>query len=64
MAFLLPYIEQDPLFKQLQFSGNSGWGNTSNDGKINGAKIPVYRCPSSPLPEYAWKNCWRSPTWR
>src|SRR5437773_7818733 len=43
MAFLLPYIEQDPLFKQLQFSGNSGWGNTSNDGKINGAKIPVYR---------------------
>ncbi|VTR99489.1 DUF1559 domain-containing protein [Tuwongella immobilis] len=48
MIFLLPYIEQDNLFRQWQFTGNSGWGNGVN-AAISVQSLKTYICPSSPL---------------
>src|SRR5437763_15746428 len=56
MAFILPYIDQGPLYTNLRFYGDSGWGSAYDDGVINGANIPAYRCPSSPLPQYCYYN--------
>lgn len=58
-VFILPYIEQDPLFKQLSTAangvGNPGWtgGTAPNRASdfLNGVRISVYRCPSTSLPE-------------
>jgi len=49
MAHILPNIEQDPLFKQLQLFGSSGWGNTVDGRAISGVFMEVYFCPSSRL---------------
>lgn len=46
---ILPYIEQAPLYGRMQFTGNSGWGNTNNGAVASNIKIPVYLCPSSPV---------------
>lgn len=51
MVFLLPYIEQDNLYRQWQFTGNSGWAG-ANQG-IAVEKIAAFMCPSSPLPDLA-----------
>jgi len=56
MAYILPYIDQGPLFSSLEFSNSSGWGNSYDDGIINGANIPAYRCPATTLPLYAFFN--------
>jgi len=50
MVYLLPYIEQDNLYKKLAFSGSSGWQNTNNSAAIGQNQIAVYRCPSTTLP--------------
>lgn len=50
MVWLLPYVEQDALFRQWQFNGNSGWVN-ANNRNIEVTPISVYECPSSSLPE-------------
>jgi len=50
MVFILPYIEQGNIYAKWQFSGESGWQNSNNNALIAGIQIPVYRCPSSPLP--------------
>jgi len=55
MVYLLPYVEQDNLYKQLAFNNSPGWDNAGNRAIIStGASGPVqiktYRCPSSPLP--------------
>jgi prepilin-type N-terminal cleavage/methylation domain-containing protein/prepilin-type processing-associated H-X9-DG protein len=60
---ILPYMEQDNIFKRLTFNGDSGWtddqtqkvgGITSSAvNNVNiaaGAVIPMYRCPSDPKP--------------
>lgn len=52
LVHILPYVEQDNLFNLLQFTGSSGWGNTVNGAAMTGVEIPIYRCPSSPLPKY------------
>ncbi|WP_020472583.1 DUF1559 domain-containing protein [Zavarzinella formosa] len=49
MIFLLPYVEQDNLYRRWQFTGNSGWNNANNVA-ITVDKLSVYMCPSSPLP--------------
>ena len=49
MVFLLPYVEQNNLYRQWQFTGNSGWDNPVNKA-IPVAKISAYMCPSSSLP--------------
>jgi len=51
-ALILSFIEQDQLFKQLKFnSTNACWdGTQTNNQAISNMIIPVFRCPSSPLP--------------
>ena len=53
LMFILPYMEQDNLYKAIPFNGNTGWNNATADAGINNAKIKPYRCPSSPLPDFA-----------
>jgi len=57
-VFILPYIEQDTIFKRLTFTGDSGW--TSNGGATSsavnnvtlsaGIVLQMYRCPMDPHP--------------
>jgi prepilin-type N-terminal cleavage/methylation domain-containing protein/prepilin-type processing-associated H-X9-DG protein len=64
-VYLLPYMEQDNLWKQLTFTGDSGWTNDQNQPtssavhNVRVAKdvpIPFYRCPSDPKPELVPNN--------
>ena len=50
-VYILPFIEQDNVYRQWQFSGNSGYVNASNMALVANLTIKPYRCPSSPLPE-------------
>ena len=50
MVYILPYIDQAPLYNGWQFSGNSGAFNANNNNLIAGKSVPGYSCPSSPLP--------------
>ncbi len=50
MVYLLPFIEQNALWDQLQIGGGTGYGNTTNGAKFTGLQIEAYRCPSTPLP--------------
>ncbi len=50
MGYILPYVEQDNLYRQLTFAGGSGWEQTANGPVISDVVIPIYRCPASPLP--------------
>jgi len=50
-VFILDGIEQGNIKAGWQFSGTSGYQNTNNISRVNNLTIPVYRCPSSPLPE-------------
>jgi prepilin-type N-terminal cleavage/methylation domain-containing protein/prepilin-type processing-associated H-X9-DG protein len=58
-SFILPFIEQDTIFKRLTFTGDSGWTsdpkqkNSSSVNNVNlvaGIVLPLYRCPSDPRP--------------
>lgn len=51
-VYILPYIEQGNLFSRWQFTGNSGYTNANNGTVVSGVMINVYRCPSSPVPEF------------
>lgn len=50
-VFILPYIEQDNIFKRLGFNGGSGWGGqaAANLRVARGSYISTYLCPSSPV---------------
>jgi len=53
LVYILPFVEQDNIYKQWQFNGGSGWGGPSQNNNatvVNNKTIPIYRCPSSPLP--------------
>jgi prepilin-type N-terminal cleavage/methylation domain-containing protein/prepilin-type processing-associated H-X9-DG protein len=50
MVLLLPYIEQNNIYSRWQFTGSSGWWNSSNMALIANVTIPSYRCPSTPMP--------------
>jgi prepilin-type N-terminal cleavage/methylation domain-containing protein len=54
-VFILPYIEQDNAFRRFGFTGGSGWGGqaAANANVTNNVLISTYRCPSSPLPQFA-----------
>jgi prepilin-type N-terminal cleavage/methylation domain-containing protein/prepilin-type processing-associated H-X9-DG protein len=47
-TFLLPYFEQEPLWKRYNFSLN--WYDTANL-PVSSTKIPLLLCPSSPNPD-------------
>ena len=51
-VFILPYIEQDNIFRRWVFSGSSGHSNANNMLLVNNITIKPYRCPSSVLPEF------------
>lgn len=53
MVYILPYIEQSTLFDKIIFNSGqgSGYGNNANGALYANVKIPIYRCPSSPLPD-------------
>jgi len=56
MVFILPNIEQGALYSAWQFTGSSGYTNATNralTATAPGLVIPVFRCPSSPLPMFA-----------
>jgi prepilin-type N-terminal cleavage/methylation domain-containing protein/prepilin-type processing-associated H-X9-DG protein len=46
--FILPYMEQDALYKSVDQT-QSSWSNAM--APIDGKRIPNYRCPSSPFPQ-------------
>jgi hypothetical protein len=52
MVGLLPYVEQSTLFHKFEMNANNnGAGNNSVNGPLaDGWTLPVYLCPSSPLP--------------
>jgi len=51
MVFILPYVEQDNLYKQLLLTdAAAGWTSATNRGVIGNKQLPMYRCPSTPLP--------------
>jgi prepilin-type processing-associated H-X9-DG protein len=51
MVHVLPFIEQDNIFRQWQFFGQSGWQNANDNALIKGSPVSIYRCPSTTLPE-------------
>jgi prepilin-type N-terminal cleavage/methylation domain-containing protein len=51
MIYILPYIEQNSLYDRLVIGGGTGYGNAANGPLYTGYQIPVYRCPSTALPE-------------
>lgn len=51
MIYILPFIEQQPLYQSLTIGGGTGYGNTANGPRYNDVQIKVYRCPSTPLPK-------------
>jgi len=54
MVFLLPYMEQDPIYSKWDFNGgNSGYVNANNRALTNGLLLKGYRCPSAALPEFS-----------
>ncbi|MFO0863239.1 MAG: DUF1559 domain-containing protein [Gemmataceae bacterium] len=53
MVYILPYIEQGPIYNQWQFTGHSGYVNSANIALVANKTIPIYRCPSSVLPDFA-----------
>jgi len=52
MVYILPNIEQGAIHSKWQFFSQSGYTNANNANLINNVTIPVYRCPSSPLPDF------------
>jgi hypothetical protein len=54
LVFILPYVEQGPLYDKFLFTDGSGWSGTSATNNCTVAKglhIATYWCPSSPLPK-------------
>jgi prepilin-type N-terminal cleavage/methylation domain-containing protein/prepilin-type processing-associated H-X9-DG protein len=56
MVYILPYIDQGPLYQQWVFSGQSGAFNANNNAAASGVEIATYFCPASPLPHFRATN--------
>jgi prepilin-type N-terminal cleavage/methylation domain-containing protein/prepilin-type processing-associated H-X9-DG protein len=52
IVFLLPYVEQQTLYQRFLFNGGSGWATANNYQQSNQMTMPLFRCPSTPLPEW------------
>lgn len=50
LVYILPFVEQGPLYNQLQFTGGSGYKQAINQNLYKGLVIKGFHCPSSPLP--------------
>ncbi len=55
MVFMLPFIEQNSLYDQMDLSGGSGWSGsvTTNTAAAQNVSLDAYLCPSSPLEKFA-----------
>ncbi|MDY3556052.1 DUF1559 domain-containing protein [Gemmata sp. JC717] len=55
-VYILPFLEQDNIFRQWQFNNSSGYTNGTNMSQtaplVHRNTIKPYRCPSSPLPDF------------
>ncbi|HOA51467.1 MAG: DUF1559 domain-containing protein [Thermogutta sp.] len=53
-AMLLPYVEQEALYKTLIFqeTGPGNWDSGSANTRACQTVIPVFRCPSLPIPTH------------
>jgi prepilin-type N-terminal cleavage/methylation domain-containing protein/prepilin-type processing-associated H-X9-DG protein len=54
---ILPYVEQDSLYKQVLAGSstilpNIGWGDSTVIARYGDVQISIYRCPASPMPEW------------
>jgi len=68
-GWILPFIEQGPMFSRMTFRGDSGWTDDGHNTDPNASSntnaiaaynqvISTYRCPSDPKPSLT--NCrWR-----
>jgi len=56
-VYILPHIEQGPLYQQWQFTGGSGWQNQNNTDRVHKLTIKTYRCPASPMPDFHLAGC-------
>jgi len=68
-GWILPYMEQAPMYNRMTFKGDSGWTDDAHNTDPNASAnvnalaaantiIPSYRCPSDP--KQALTNCrWR-----
>jgi prepilin-type N-terminal cleavage/methylation domain-containing protein len=59
MVYILPYVEQDNIFKKWEFYGQSGAFNSNDNTVAAGIEIKTWFCPSSPLP---MKPAYNQPT--
>jgi prepilin-type processing-associated H-X9-DG protein len=50
-VYILPFIEQDNIYKQWTFNSNSGYNLAANGAIIANIFIKPFRCPSSPVPD-------------
>jgi prepilin-type N-terminal cleavage/methylation domain-containing protein/prepilin-type processing-associated H-X9-DG protein len=51
-AMILPYLEQTNLYNTLSFSEAINWDAANQNRDACETVLPVYRCPSMPLPEH------------
>ncbi|NBO91856.1 MAG: DUF1559 domain-containing protein [Planctomycetia bacterium] len=55
-VYILPYIEQDNIFRAWQMNNNSGYVNGTNMSQtvplVHRMTIKPYRCPSSTIPDF------------
>ncbi|HQX49998.1 MAG TPA: DUF1559 domain-containing protein [Planctomycetaceae bacterium] len=52
MVFILPYIEQAPMYNAYQLSGNSGCFNANNNTVVKNVRMPAYACASSVITDF------------
>jgi prepilin-type N-terminal cleavage/methylation domain-containing protein/prepilin-type processing-associated H-X9-DG protein len=45
---ILPFIEQDTLYRLYDF--NQNWGSPTNVANVTSRPVPIYTCPSAPNP--------------
>jgi prepilin-type N-terminal cleavage/methylation domain-containing protein len=50
-VYILPFIEQAAIGNQWQYANQSGYTNPQITNITNNVTIPIYRCPSSPVPD-------------
>jgi prepilin-type N-terminal cleavage/methylation domain-containing protein len=47
--FLLPYFEQDSIYKKFDLT--VGWNEGSNNRALVGTRVPMFACPTAPDPD-------------
>ena len=55
-VYILPYVDQAPVYTKWQFNTNSGYTNANNLALVKGLTIPSYSCPTSTITPFAWNN--------